>query len=270
MVWWGWLPTSAGVHSMFDEPFAQKTSTLHALDPRVRLLAAVGCSVCLAVVRTPEAAGLGLVGAGLLLAMSRPPWRALCHRLWVVNIFILFLWLTVPLTMPGPILASWGPLDINRQGVAVVWLATLKANALVMLFLALVASMNAATLGWALERLRCPNKLVFLFLSTYRYVHVIAEEWHKLHVAARLRGFVPRTNTHTYRTFGNMLGMVFVRSMDRAHRVYEAMLLRGFSGVFRSVVTFQTSRCEGLFSLAVALWLAAIIILELFVKAYHG
>lgn len=47
--------------------------------------------------------------------------------------------------------------------------------------------------------------------------------------AARVRA---KTNMHTYRTFGNMLGMVFVHSFDRSVRVYEAMILRGFSGRF--------------------------------------
>ena len=102
-----------------------------------------------------------------------------------------------------------------------------------MTFLALVATMDSPTIGYALERLRFPSKLVFLFLFTYRYLHVIADEWHKLHGAARLRGFAPKTNMHTYRTFGNMLGMVFVHSFDRSVRVYEAYdparLFRAFS-----------------------------------------
>lgn len=83
-------------------------------------------------------------------------------------------------------------------------------------------------------------------MFTYRYLHVIADEWHKLHVASRLRGFAPKTNMHTYRTFGNMLGMVFVHSFDRSVRVYEAMILRGFSGRFQSVTAFlgHIPRCR--------------------------
>lgn len=76
-----------------------------------------------------------------------------------------------------------------RAGVLLTLLVTVKSNAIVMTFLALVATMDSPTIGYALERLRFPSKLVFLFLFTYRYLHVIADEWHKLHVAARLRGF---------------------------------------------------------------------------------
>ena len=56
---------------MFDEPFAHGRSLVHAVDPRFRLVAAFVCAVCLAVVRTPEAAWFGFGMAALLLALSR-------------------------------------------------------------------------------------------------------------------------------------------------------------------------------------------------------
>ena len=173
---------------MFDEPFAHGRSLVHAVDPRFRLVAAFVCAVCLAVVRTPEAAWFGFGMAALLLALSRPPMRPVLRRLAVVNVFIAFLWLTVPLTSGGDVIAAWGPLEVSRAGVLLTLLVTIKSNAIVMTFLALVATMDSPTIGYALERLRFPSKLVFLFLFTYRYLHVIADEWHKLHGAARLRG----------------------------------------------------------------------------------
>ena len=54
----------------------------------------------------------------------------------------------------------------------------------------------------ALDRLGAPPRLVFLFLFTYRYLHVLTGEWQRLLTAAKLRGFIPRTNMHTYRTLG--------------------------------------------------------------------
>ena len=216
---------------MFDEPFAHGRSLVHAVDPRFRLVAAFVCAVCLAVVRTPEAAWFGFGMAALLLALSRPPMRPVLRRLAVVNVFIAFLWLTVPLTSGGDVIAAWGPLEVSRAGVLLTLLVTIKSNAIVMTFLALVATMDSPTIGYVLERLRFPSKLVFLFLFTYRYLHVIADEWHKLHGAARLRGFAPKTNMHTYRTFGNMLGMVFVLRPFRAGlRSHDpARLFRAFS-----------------------------------------
>ena len=175
---------------MFDEPFARGQSLLHAVDPRFRLVAAFALAVGLAVLRHAGAACLGLGFAALALVLSRPPAGAVLRRLLAVNVFIAFLWLTVPLTMPGQALAAWGPFTFSREGLMLAFLVTLKSNAIVMFFLALVATMDSPTIGYALDRLRFPSKLVFLFLFTYRYLHVIAEEWRKLHVAARLRGVV--------------------------------------------------------------------------------
>ena len=255
---------------MFDEPFAHGRSLVHAVDPRFRLVAAFVCAVCLAVVRTPEAAWFGFGMAALLLALSRPPVRPVLRRLVVVNVFIAFLWLTVPLTSGGEAIAEWGPLEVSRAGVLLTLLVTVKSNAIVMTFLALVATMDSPTIGYALERLRFPSKLVFLFLFTYRYLHVIADEWHKLHVAARLRGFAPKTNMHTYRTFGNMLGMVFVHSFDRSVRVYEAMILRGFSGRFQSVTAFRATSRDAVFALAAFACMVCLVAFDLYLEFPRG
>ena len=251
---------------MFEEPFAQGHSLVHSLDPRFRLAAAFVGAACLAVLRTLEAAGLGFGLSALLLVLSRPALRPVFRRLAVVNVFIVFLWLTVPLTSGGEALAVWGPLEISRTGVLLTLLVTVKSNAIVMLFLALVATMDSPTIGYALERLRFPSKLVFLFLFTYRYLHVIAAEWRKLQVAARLRGFVPRTNLHTYRSIANMLGMVFVHSFDRSVRVYEAMILRGFSGRFQSVAVFQATARDWAFVVILFASAAGLVVLDCYLE----
>ena len=211
-------------------------------------------SLCTAVLREPLAAGAALALSVAILGLSRPPQKQLCKRVALVNVFVLFLWLTVPPTMPGTPLLTLGPLTASHEGIALVWLATLKSNAILLTFLALVATMDSPTMGHALERLGVPTKLVFLFLFTYRYLHVIADEWQRLSTAARLRGFTPRTGMHTYRTIGNMLAMVLVNSFDRSGRVYQAMVLRGFQGRFISVVRFKARATDALFA---ALWLTA-------------
>lgn len=220
----------------------------------MRLAMAGLFSLCTAVLREPLAAGAALALSVAILGLSRPPLKQLCKRVALVNVFVLFLWLTVPLTMPGAPLLTLGPLTASHEGIALVWLATLKSNAILLTFLALVATMDSPTMGHALERLGVPTKLVFLFLFTYRYLHVIADEWQRLTTAARLRGFSPRTGMHTYRTIGNMLAMVLVNSFDRSGRVYQAMVLRGFQGRFISVVRFKARAKDALFA---ALWLTA-------------
>ena len=254
---------------MFDEPFSQGTSFLHRIDPRFRIALAILCAVGLAVLRNIEAAGLGLAFSFILLLFSRPEAGAVCKRLAVINIFIVFLWLTVPLSMDGDPIAVWGPFHVSKDGVLLTLLVTLKCNAIALIFLALVATMDSSTLGYALERIHFPSKLVFLLLFTYRYIHVIDNEWKKLYAAAKLRGFEPKTNLRTYSVLANMLGMVFVRSFERSLRVYEAMQLRGFCGKFRSVTSFQTGRRDMLFAGLVAICLGCVMLLDFIPGKFH-
>lgn len=243
---------------MFDQPFVRLSPIQH-IDPRVRLACAALAAVCLSLLHSLTACGLGLALGAALLSAARPPLLPLLRRLAVVNIFVLFIWCVTPLTMPGESLARWGIFSISAEGVRLSLLVSLKSNAIVCIFLALVASMDAPTAGHALERLRCPSKLVFLFLFTARYVHVIAGEWRTLTVAARLRGFRARSDLHTYRTLASLLGLLLVRSYERSLRVREAMLLRGFTGRFRSVAVFRARPVDFAFALGIALCLGGIV-----------
>ena len=246
---------------MFDQPFV-RPSAIQSLDPRVRMAAAALAALCISLLHDVPACCLGLALGLLLLAAARPPLLPLLRRLAVVNIFVAFLWCVTPITMPGREVFSWGPVSVSAEGLHLALLVSIKSNAIVCIFLALVASMNASTAGRALECLRCPRKLVFLFLFTARYVHVIAQQWQSLSVAARLRGFRPKSDMHTYRTLAALLGLLLVRSYERSLRVREAMLLRGFSGQFHSVAVFKARALDVLFAVFVLLCLAGIVAVE--------
>jgi len=248
---------------MFEQAFSHRPSPLHSLDPRVRLLAAACGAVVFSCLSNMSAAWASLGFSLLLLIAANPPLRPLLKRVALVNLFILFLWLTVPLSMAGERLFSLGPLHFSASGVSLALLVTVKSNAILLLFIALVAGISVPRIGSALERLRVPGKLVFLLLFTYRYVHAVGEEWDRLRTAAKLRGFVARNSLHTYRTIGNMLGLVLINSFDRAQRVYEAMLLRGFNGSFHTVGELRTRRRDLVFALLFTFALVLILGMEL-------
>lgn len=246
---------------MFDQPFV-RDSFIQQIDPRIRILLAVLLAVALALLRQMTACWLGLGLGCVLLGLAQAPLEPLWRRLVAVNMFILFLWLVTPWTTPGSVIWQWHSIQVSREGLYLSLLVTLKSNAIACMFLALVASLPTATLGHALERLGCPDKLVFLFLFTGRYIHLLAGEWQDLMTAARLRGFQPRTNLHTYRTVSSLLGLLLVRSHDRAQRTHEAMRLRGFSGRFHSLDRFCLRPVDVCFALGTAFCLACILWIE--------
>ncbi len=217
------------------EQWAKGQSVLHGASPQLKIIGAV--CFCFAVASCkqvqPVLVGLGLACCGVLLAGI--PLMSLLKRLFVVNIFTLVCWLTLPVTVSGETIGHFGFLAITREGIDLALLITLKTNALVLAFVALVATSSIADLGHGLRCLKMPQKLCLLLLFSYRYIFVIHDEYKRLKRAAILRNFRPTTSMHTYKTYGNLFGMTLVKGWQRAGRVQDAMLLRGFSGEFISL-----------------------------------
>ncbi len=232
---------------MIDEPFAHQATWVHALDPRLRVGTAFVLSCLFAITQQPVQAVLALAGSALLLGCSRPRLRPLLHRLGAMNLFVLVLWLTVPLLTPGKPLLTWKWFTWTQEGLDLVWLITCKANAITMLIIACVGTMPASLFGHALQALHLPRTFVYLLLFTYRSLFLLTDEWQRLQTSLKLRNFVPGTNLHTYRTLGYLLGLTLVRSLDRAQRMQQAMLLRGFNGTLTSLTLLRFRRIDCLF-----------------------
>ncbi len=245
-----------------QEPFSEGASLAHRLDPRGKIVVAALFAILIAVAKTFAVALAGLALALLYLALARLPVKQVVVRLLLVNTFIFFLWLVLPLTYPGDAVWRLGPLVATRQGLAYTGLITLKSNAIIIALIALIATVPVVTLGQALHNLRLPDKLCHLLLFTYRYIHVFEQEYHRLVQAMKIRGFRPRTNLHTYRSYAYLAAMLLVRSFDRAERVFAAMRCRGFQGTFYSLKTFSWQRRDGVFLAASLAALVALLYLE--------
>lgn len=237
---------------MLEEPFVHGISQIHRLDPRVKIVVAVLYAFAVALSSRFSAILPALSFSFALIGLSRLPLRDVAKRVAMVNGLVLFLWLIVPVTYPGQALFSAGPLTATREGVFVALRITVKSNAILLAFIALIATSPVAILGAALSRLRVPEKIVHLFLLTYRYIFVMEEEYRRLVRSAAVRGFRPSTRLHTYRTFAYLVGMLFVRATERAERVHKAMVCRGFSGRFHTLYEFSCTRRD-------LAWLAAAI-----------
>lgn len=233
--------------SAIQEPFSEGASVVHRLDPRGKIVVAALFAILVAAAATYATALAGLALALSCLALARLPLKKVLFRLLVVNSFIFLLWVVLPLTYPGEAVWRFGPLSVSRQGLAFTGLITLKSNAIIIALIALVATVPVVTLGQAMHQLRVPDKLCHLLLFTYRYLYVFEQEFRRLTQAMKIRGFRPRTNLHTYRSYAYLAAMLLVRSFDRAERVFQAMVCRGFHGTFHSLRIFAWQRRDLLF-----------------------
>jgi len=243
---------------MMDERFAQGSSLLHRRDPKVKVIVAATFITVVAISNSFMVVTMALALASALTLLSRLEAVAVLKRLLAANTFTIFLWLTLPLTYGGVEVVKLGPLQLSVEGIRLAALITVKTNTIVLALLALLATSRIAGLGHALEGLHLPERLCFLLLFSYRYIFVIYQEYRKLTRAAQLRCFVPATNIHTYRTYGYLFGMTLVRSWNRASRVHQAMLLRGFNGRLIPLAQ-QTVGRNDIFFLIVSLFFTAAI-----------
>ncbi len=244
---------------MHLETFAKGDSPLHRLDPRAKLLAATAYSLVVGLGTTLTLGGAALGVALTAVLSARLPLGAVARRLGAVNLFMALLWVMLPLHLvPDPhslwgLAWSWDP-----SGLLLAAVITLKANAIALALMALLATSTMNDLFHALAHLRVPTKLVQIFLFFYRYLHVLHREYHRLTQAMRARGFTPGNNLHTYRSYAHLAGVLLVRSYDRAQRVYQAMLCRGYSGTLWLLDHFSWGSRENLFLVLSSLVVAAL------------
>lgn len=199
-------------------------------DPRARLVA-----MTLFALATVFSHNLIIPAVALLLSVVvavlahlnlRRTWR----RVVAMDLFIVFMVIMLPFTTPGDAMFQVFGFPASEQGLLKAIEIGLKTNAIVLMLLALLGTIEATTLGHALARLRMPEKLVHLMLFTVRYLGVMSSEYKRMRKAMKARAFTPRSNWHTWRSVGYLVGMLLIRSLERSERIYAAMKCRGFNG----------------------------------------
>lgn len=75
------------------------------------------------------------------------------------------------------------------------------------------------------------------------------EEYIKIKRAVLARGFNPKTNIFTYKTYAYILGALLLKSFERSEEVYKAMLCRGFKGFFPLFEHFKLKKLDIAFAI---------------------
>jgi cobalt/nickel transport system permease protein len=78
-----------------------------------------------------------------------------------------------------------------------------------------------------LRRIHVPSVFVTLLALMYRYIFVLADEMQRMRRARRSRTF-GRRRERTWVLLSRIVGQLFLRSTERAERIYAAMSARGW------------------------------------------
>ncbi len=203
-----------------------------ACDPRARLAGALAFLLVLPFLDRPLPLAAAFGFGVLAVVAARIPIAQVLRRVLVVEGFLVALLLTLPFVVPGtPVLAVFG-FVASHEGLVRALAIIVRLHAAVLVTTAMLWGIGGRRLAAAMTGLGMPEAIATLLNLTLRYIATLGDEYRRLRTAMRVRGFRLRSNLHTWRSLGYLVGMMLVRSLERAERVRRAMLCRGYSGRF--------------------------------------
>lgn len=217
----------------FVDRYSRLSSPVHSLDARAKTLALF--AVIVACVTTPADAWWPYcIYAALVLIIataSRVPAKYLLSRVLVVLPFILMVAVFVPFTNHTGPTYHWWIFTVSRGGLLVLWNVTAKSVISVSCIILLSSTTQFPDLMRGFERLHVPRFFTTVAAFMYRYIFLIVDEAERMKRARDSRNFHGRWIWQA-RVVGHMVASLFLRSHERAERVYQAMSARGFDGTF--------------------------------------
>jgi energy-coupling factor transporter transmembrane protein EcfT len=193
----------------------------------------VFCALALSAALASARSLPGLLAGGavpfLLLFAGNPAdlGKALAH----VNAVTVFIWLLLPLTVPG-VSGERVAGVFSIEGLRLALLATCKLNLISVVLIRMVAALGMGRIDNVLGDFHLPEKMRVLLLLTMRYVFLLTERVAAMTRAVRLRAPDLRGG-RMCAAFACMLGTTLIHSSDRAERSMLAMRCRAGSGTLR-------------------------------------
>jgi cobalt/nickel transport system permease protein len=212
------------------EQFAGRNTLVHRLHPFVKTTATIVYVVVVVSFGRYEISALRpyFFYPAILIPLSETPLAALFKRLLPALPFPLLGGLSnmffdaVPMMTLGGVTITGGVISF----ISIMIKTVLSVSAILLL----VSTTGMADLSRQLSAAGAPDAFVLQLVLTYRYLAVLVEETSAMYTAYILRA--PGARGVRLRDVGPFVGVLLLRSIDRAGRVYSAMKCRGFSGVF--------------------------------------
>ncbi|WP_054848091.1 cobalt ECF transporter T component CbiQ [Methanoculleus chikugoensis] len=230
----------------FIEKYAYRTSIVHRLDARIKLLIALAAIV--AMVAMPYSTSVYELGAvlfvlfALLWAASRLPPTVYLKRLALILPFGIFL-VGFQVFVKNPYYDIFHTIatlpfgiEVYAESVEFASILLVKFVVSVSFIILLSSTTKMQDMIEAAGRLGLPPREFTLTLAMMvRYLFVFAEMFTRIRTAMATRCFDPpldRTLPYRYRLhqLGYTVGTIFIRSYEQGERTYTSMLCRGGYG----------------------------------------
>jgi len=233
------------MHVHFLDPYQDGRSLIHRMDARVKLVLVVAFILTTALT-PPGAWPVYILLAALAFAVELLSELGLGFYLKRALLALPFVLAALPVlfTVPGPALVHlpFG-LAISEPGLARFISVALKSWISVQMAVMLASTTPFPEILAAMRALRLPKLLVAIIGLMWRYLFVMVDEAMRMMRARQARSgemhAAPGGNgaggsvMWRARVTGGMAGSLFLRSLERSDRIYNAMLSRGYDGETR-------------------------------------
>jgi cobalt/nickel transport system permease protein len=200
------------MHHDFLDRWSRLESPIHRAPAPAKI--ATAAALVLTCVAVPLGASwvFGVVAAALVVVAwtSRIPAAFILGRLLLLE----------PLVVGVAALALLQP-----HGARVVLSIVLRSTLCLATMILLTNTTPFAELLGTLRRLRLPALLITVLALMYRYLFVLIDEAERMQRARRSRTF---SRLRSWPSLASLVGLLFVRSTERAERIYAAMCARGW------------------------------------------
>jgi cobalt/nickel transport system permease protein len=200
------------MHHPNREP--DRRSPLHDASPQWKLVGALALLVGIALApRRPDA--VYFIPAAILVAvwaLSRMSFTYAFKRLLLIEPFILAI----------AVLSLFRP-----ESAPIFFAAVIKSNLCVFTMLLLTWTTPFHEILGVLRQISVPTPMLTTLALMYRYLPVLAEESGRMQRARASRMFT-RQRGFVWRNLSQISGQLFIRTVDRAERIYLAMCARGW------------------------------------------
>ncbi len=232
------------------DTLSYKDTFVHRLDPRAKLLATL--TFIVTVVSFPKYEITGLmpffVFPVLLFALADIPVKFIMKKVMLVSSFAFFIGIFNPVIDRSTVYFLF---DLPVSGGWISFLSIMmKFSLTITTALLLVATTSFPGICHALQRLGMPELFVSQLLFLYRYLFVLTEETMRIVRARDMRCFGKKGMG--IKAFISLAGTLFLRTVERAEWIYQAMLSRGFVGRLHSAKLYRLSWADAAFLCLVA------------------
>lgn len=92
--------------------------------------------------------------------------------------------------------------------------------------------------------LNFPKRFISAFYFTWKMIIELQNEFKNIKISLVSRNFSNKTSLFTYQTYGNILGLLFIKSMQKAQNLKDSFDLRGFNGEIYLNSDFSLSKFD--------------------------